>query len=119
MSDRSEIEHALKLFFEATNSNDASIAPLTGDIVMRSPMMPEPIKGEAAVRQHLDETSPFIARMEPGKAVIDGDKAAVIGKFEGLNGVLLQSAYFFEVRDGLISEYQVFFDTRILFKGAN
>ena len=119
MSERAEIEHAIKLFFEAMNNNTTTSVPLADDIVIRSPMMPEPIAGEAAVRQYLDETTPFIAKMEPERVVIEGDNAAVSGKFEGLNGVVLECAYFFRVKDGLISEYQVFFDTRLLFKGVN
>ncbi len=107
------------LYFEAMNSNDASLAPLSKDVVMHGPMMPEPVRGEAAVRQHISDIAPFIARMDPRLTVIEGDTAAVIMEFEGLNGVAIQGAAFFRVKNGLIFSDQVFFDTRTLIKGAN
>ena len=119
MSNRSDIEQAVMLYFEAINSNDASLAPLSEDVVMHSPMMPEPVEGEAAVRQHISDTSPFIARMDPRMTVIEGDTAAVIMEYEGLNGVVFQGAGFLRVKNGLIFSDQVFFDTRTLIKGAS
>jgi hypothetical protein len=119
MSERLNIERAISLFFEAINNNDSSLIPLAEDVVMSGPMMPEPISGEAAVRAYLDETAPFMARMDPKTTVIEGDNAAVIVEFEGLNGVVIGGAEFFRVKNGLICNNQVFFDTRPLFKGRN
>ena len=53
MSERSEIERAIQLFFDAINANDASIIPLADDVVMSGPMMPEPISGAEAVRKYI------------------------------------------------------------------
>jgi hypothetical protein len=119
MSQRSEIERAISLFIEAINSNDASRVPLTDDVVMSGPMMAEPTVGAAAVRQYLDETSPFIALMEVKTTLIDDDSAAIIMEFTGLNGVVIEGAEFFRFRDGKIASDQIFFDARRLFKGAN
>lgn len=119
MDQRSEIERAISLFIEAINSNDASRIPLTDDVVMSGPMMPEPTIGQAEVRQYIDETSPFIAHMELKTTLIDDDRAAIIMEFTGLNGVVIEGARFLRFRDGKISSDQNFFDSRPLFKGAN
>ena len=119
MSERAEVEQAIGLFFEAININDASIIPLADDMVMSGPMMPEPISGAAAVRQYLDETSPFMARIDPKTIIIEGGSAAVIVEFEGLNGIVFEGVEIFRVSNGLICSDQVFFDTRLLFKGAS
>jgi len=119
MSERAEVERAIGLYFEAINSNDVSIIPLAEDMVMSGPMMPEPISGAAAVRQYLDETSPFMARIEPKTIIIEGESAAVIVEFEGLNGVIFEGVEIFRVSNGLICSAQIFFDTRPLFKGSS
>jgi hypothetical protein len=119
MSERSEVEQAISLFFEAMNTNDASIIPLADDVVMSGPMMPEPITGEAAVRQYLDETSPFMARIDQISTIIEGENVAVVVEFEGLNGVIIRGVEIFHVTNGLICSDQVFFDTRLLLKGKN
>ena len=119
MSDRTDMERAIGLYFKAINSNDADIVPLADDVVMSGPMLPEPIKGETAVRQHIADTAPFIARWIEKYSVIEGDSAAVILEFEGLNGLIMEGAEFFRVRDGKICLLQNFFDTRTLIQGAN
>jgi hypothetical protein len=119
MSDRTEMERTIGLYFKAINSNDASIVPLTDDVVICGPMLPEPITGEAAVRQYIMDTAPFISRWSEKSSVIEGDSAAVILEFEGLTGLIIEGAGFFRVRDGKICHMQNFFDTRPLFKGAN
>ncbi len=119
MSDRTDMERIISLYFEAINSIDASIVALTDDVEIRGPMLPEPITGEAAVRQHIADTAPFIARQVEKYSVIEGDSAAVILEFEGINGLIMEGAEFFRVRDGKICDMQNFFDTRSLIRGAN
>jgi len=119
MSDRTDIERAIGLYFKAINSNDASIVPLTDDVVISGPMLPEPITGKAAVRQYISDTAPFISRWVEKFSVIEGDSAAVILEFEGLNDLVMEGAEFFRLRDGKICHMQNFFDTRPLFKGAS
>ena len=119
MSDRTDIERAIGLYFKAINSNDASIVAFTDDVVICGPMLPELITGEVAVRQYIADTAPFISRWVEKSSVIEGDTAAVILEFEGLNGLVLESVAFFQIRDGKICRVQNFFDTRPLFKGAN
>lgn len=119
MSERLEIERAINLFIEAVNRNDSSGIPLTDDVVMSGPMMAEPTVGAAAVRTYLDETSPFVAHLDLKKVIIEGSSAAIMVKFTGINGVVIEGAEFFTFRDGKIASDKIFFDTRRLFKGAN
>ena len=118
MNDRSAVERAIGLYFEGMNRKDADIIPLAKEVVMEGPMMPEPMIGEAVVRQHLSETSHFLARLDRKLTVVEGDTAAVILEFEGLNGVIIEGAEFFQVRNGQIILDRIFFDTRILLQGA-
>jgi hypothetical protein len=118
MSDRSAVETAVNLYFEGVNSNDASIIPLADDVVLTGPMMPEPVTGELTVRQYISDISPFVVRIEKKSMVIEGDTAAVILEFEGVNGVTFEGAEFFRVRDGKIYFDQTFFDSRPLLKGS-
>lgn len=118
MTERKQIEQAIKCYIEAINSDNADIIPLAADVIMSGPMMPEPIHGETAVRLHLAETAPFIAQMSLKMTVIEDNNAAVIVGFEGLNGLVIEGAYFFRFTGGLICHEQVFFDTRALFLGA-
>ena len=118
MNGRSAVEQAVDLYFEGVNNNNAAVIPLADDVVFASPMLPEPITGEAAVRQHLADIAPFVARMDRKLVVIEGDNAAVTLESEGVNGVVIEGAEFFRIRVGKISFVQAFFDTRPLLKGA-
>ena len=118
MNGRSTVEQAVGLYFEGLNNNDAAVIPLADDVVFAGPMLSEPISGEAAVRQHLADIAPFVARMDRNLVVIEGDSAAVTLEFEGVNGVVIEGAEFFRITDGKISFVQAFFDPRPLLKGA-
>lgn len=118
MSDRSEVELAVSLYFEGMNTNNAAIIPLADDVVVTGPMMGEPIAGETAVRQYISEIAPFVVRLDRKLTTIEGDTAAVILEFEGVNGVIIEGAEFFKVRDCNIYFDQIFFDPRPLIKGA-
>ena len=119
MSDRTAVENAVSRYFDGMNSNNVDVIPLTGDVEFAGPMQPVPVRGEAAVRQLLAEIAPFIARMDRKLTLIDGDHAAVVVEFEGLNGVVLESVELFRVRDGAIAINQTFFDTKPLLAGKN
>jgi ketosteroid isomerase-like protein len=104
---------------KAYAGGDASVAPLADDVVHRGPMLPEPLHGAAEVRQHIADIAPFIARMELKRLIVEGDSAAAIFEYEGLNGVVVEGAEFFRFREGLICEQQVFFDTQPLLRGSS
>ena len=118
MSGRPEIEQAIALYIEAINTDNVAIIPFAEEVVMCGPMLPEPIEGESAVRQYLAETAPFIARMKLNTAVMEDDAAALFVEFEGLNGVVIEGALLLKFEGALICYGQFFFDTRLLFKGA-
>ena len=118
MSNQADTRSIVDRYIEAFNAKDANLAPLAGDVVYGGPLMPEPLRGEQAVRQHIAEVAPFVARMELKWMIIEGDSAAAVFEFEGLNGVVFEGAGFFRTRDGLICEDRVFFDTRPLIQGT-
>jgi hypothetical protein len=117
MSYPSDIKTVVNRFIQAFNTNDASVAPLADDVVYSGPLMPEPLRGEQAVRQHLAEIVPFVARVQLKWMITEADSAAAIFEFEGLNGIVIEGAEFFRIRDGLICEDRVYFDTRPLIRG--
>ena len=119
MSERSVVEQAVDKYLHATNTDDVKIIPLTEDVVIDGPMIPEPISGETAVRKYLGEVAPFVASIKRKMTVIEGNTAAIVLEFEGLNGVVIEGAEFFRVRDGRICWAQTFFDTRPLISGTN
>ena len=53
MSSREEVAKAIDEYIEGINSEDVDMIPLTDDVEFRGPMLPEPIIGEPAVREHL------------------------------------------------------------------
>lgn len=118
MSDQSDIRSIVNQFTEVSKTKDASRVPLASDVVYSGPMMPEPLHGEPAVRQYITEVAPFVARKQLKWMVVQDDSAAAVIEFEGLNGVKIEGAEFYRIRDGLICEVRVFFDTRPLIQGS-
>jgi hypothetical protein len=118
MSLRQEIERAIALYIEAINTDNVSIIPFAEEVILCGPMLPEPVHGESAVRQYVGETAPFIACMKLNTTVIEENAAALFVEFEGLNGAVIEGAILFRFEGGLICYCQFFFDTRLLFKGA-
>lgn len=119
MSNPPDIQSIVGRFVDAFNENDPDLAPLTSDVVYRGPMIPEPLRGEAAVRRHIDQVAPFVASLKIRRLVAEGDSAAAILEFTGVNGVVIEGADFFRFRDGLICEDLIFFDTRPLIRGSS
>lgn len=118
MSDRSQIEAACRQYFEAINTDDVSNLPLAERVEYSGTVMPEAIVGASAVREHLQQTAPFILNMVIEELIIEGNKAAAIANFEGVNKVKLQGAYFLQFTDEKISRIEAIFDSRPLFAGS-
>lgn len=112
-----DIKEIVGRFIAAFNENDASGVPLAEDVEYRGPMLAQPIRGADAVRKHIDEVAPFVARVTLKQLVTEGEWAAMIFEFEGLNGVVIEGAEFLRIRDGRIHEDLVYFDTRLLLAG--
>lgn len=118
MNGQPNTAQVIDLYFEGINSDNVALIPLTDDVEFTGQMMPEPVKGKSAVHQHIADVAPFVARLDRRTTVVEGDNVAVTMEFEGVNGVMILGAAFFQVRDGSICSIQTFFDTRALFKGA-
>lgn len=99
------------------NSDDASGLPLSGDVEYEGVLNPEPIRGEAEVRDHIQQIAPFMD-VSQKMVLIDGDSAAILADFESVNGIHSKGAFFLEVTSGKISRIRTVLDTRPLFAGS-
>ena len=48
---------------------------------------------------------------------MEGESVVVTAAFDCVNGLNIEGAFFFEIKDGKIDEVRVFFDTRRMFEG--
>ena len=119
MNDRSQVKALVDQFLDVLLNDDASKLPLAADVEFHGSMQPEPIHGEAAVREHLQEVSPFLEEARYTKLIIEGGSAAAVTKFVGVNGVKGKGTYIFEVDNGKITSISGLFDTRPFFTGRN
>lgn len=118
MTTTHDMQHAVARLIEAIGSDDVRIIPLAGDVVYSSPLLPEPIEGEGAVRAHIAAIAPFVSRVELKRALYDGDSAALVIEFESVNGVVIEGTEFLRIEDGRIREIRVYFDTGPLLRGS-
>jgi hypothetical protein len=115
LDDRSQVEAVIAKFFEALNIDDASDVPLAKNIKYHGMFSPMPTSGESEVRDYIQQIAPFMENEKYGKIIIQGGSVAVLAEFDSVNGLHNEGAYFFEVKDGKISEVRVLFDTRRMF----
>ena len=117
MEDRSQVKAVISKFFEALNIDDASGVPLAENVEYHGMFSPNPIVGEAEVRDYVQQIAPFMENEKYGRMIIEGGSVAVMGEFDSVNGLHNEGAFFFEVSKGLITEVRVVFDTRRMFEG--
>ena len=117
MTSRTEVEAVISKFIEALNTDDAGSLPLTDDVEYYGVFSPDPILGEADVRDHIQQIAPFMLNEAFGKMIIEGSSAAVRTAFDSVNGIHSEGAYFFEVEGDRIREIRALFDTRPMFEG--
>ncbi len=118
MSSRDEIANIIDTYIEGVNTENVDIIPLTEDVEFRGPMLPVPITGEHAVREHLRQIAPFV-NLALIQLIVENDTAAAMMEMETINGIKMQGAGFFRIRDGKICFDQGFSDTYRLFKGGS
>ena len=118
MSDRLQTESIIGQFYEAMNSDDISCLPLAEDAEYTGILTPEPVRGEAEVRQYLQETAPFILNIRSTRMIIENGAVASLTEFDGVNGVHIEGTYIFDVENGKISRIKGIFDTRAFFAGT-
>ena len=117
MEDRSQVEAVISKFFEALNIDDASSVPLAKDVKYYGMFSPTATCGEADVRDYIQQIAPFMENEKYGKIIIEDGSVAVMAEFDSVNGLHNEGAFFFEVRDGQLTEVRVIFDTRRMFEG--
>ncbi len=118
MSKRSQIESIIGQFYEAMNSDDASTLPLAENAEYIGVLTPDPVRGEAEVRQHLEETAPFISNIHSTRMIIEDGAVASLTELDIVNGIHVEGTYVFDIEDGKISRIRGIFDTRAFFTGA-
>ena len=117
MSSRSEVEAVIFQFFNALNIDDAIGVPLTKNVEYYGMFSPNPVCGEADVRDHIQQIAPFMLNENYKKIIIEENSVAVIAEFDSVNGLHNEGAFFFEVEAGKISKVRAVFDTRQMFAG--
>ena len=117
MEDRSQVKAVISKFFEALNIDDASGVPLAENVEYYGMFSPTPTRGEAEVRDYIQQIAPFMENEKYGRLIVEGGSAAVMAEFDSVNGLHNEGAFFFEVRDGQLTEVRVMFDTRRMFEG--
>ena len=119
MISRSEVEAIVLKFVEALNIDDASIVPLSKDVEYHGMFSPNPICGEADVRDYIDQIAPFMLNEKYGRIIIEGGLVAVRASFDSVNGIHNEGAFFFEVQENRIKSIKAIFDTRRMFAGKD
>lgn len=118
MSDSKHIESIIRDYFAAQTAAAIDALELSGNVELHGPMLPEPLHGEVAVREYLQEIAPFISATEILEILIDRNSAAVRALTHSINGVELEGGYFFRIYQGQISRIRNLFDTRVLMAGG-
>lgn len=118
MTDKESIRQLIENYIESINTEDVDSIPLAADVEFQGSMMPEPLVGETAVREHLRQVAPFF-NMQLKQLIVEDSRAAAWVSIRGVTGQQVQGAAFFQVRDGVITHDRAFFDTHGLFTGQN
>jgi len=118
MSDKTAIERILDQFFQAIENCDMSRLPLGDQVSYSGTMLPEAAEGSDAVRKYLSGTAPFIKSMRVEDTVIGTSAAAVLVRYEGINGVHFEGCYFMDFENGQIARIRTVFDSRPLLRGG-
>lgn len=114
MTTTQDMQNAVARLIEAMNNDGAGVIPLAEHVVYKSPLLPEPLVGQAAVREHIAEVAPFVARYVLKRALFDGDSAALVVEVEGVNGIVFEGTEFLRFEGDRICDLRVYFDSRPL-----
>lgn len=119
MNDRAQIESIVSQFYEAMNSDDISRLPLAENAEYSGVLTPDPVRGEAEVRQHLQETAPFISNIRSTRMIIEDGAVASLTELDVVNGIHVEGTYVFDIENGKIRRIRGIFDTRAFFTGSS
>lgn len=119
MEDREQVKAAILKFFEALNIDDAGDVPLAKNAEYHGMFSPEPVRGEAEVRDYIQQVAPFMLNEKYSKMIVEDGSVAVTAEFDSVNGMHNEGAFFFEVENGHIKMVKAVFDTRRMFEGKN
>ena len=118
MSDRLQVASIVGQFYEAMNSDDISRLPLAENAEYTGVLTPDPVRGEAEVRQHLQETAPFIQNIHSTRLIIEDGAVASLTELDIVNGMHVEGTYVFDIENDKIRRIRGIFDTRAFFTGS-
>ncbi len=118
MSDRLQVASIVGQFYEAMNSDDISRLPLAENAEYTGVLTPDPVRGEAEVRQHLQETAPFIQNIHSTRLIIEDGAVASLTELDIVNGMHVEGTYVFDIENGKIRRIRGIFDTRAFFTSS-
>jgi hypothetical protein len=118
MSNKATIESVLAKFFQAVKDCDMDQLPVASQVSYSGTMLREPARGAGAVKFYMSETAPFVKSFSIEETVIGSDSAAVMVRYEAVNGVVFEGCYFMDIEDGLITRIRTVFDSLPLMKGG-
>jgi len=118
MSDKTDIEEILDQFFQAIINHDMSQVPLADRVTYSGNLLPDAAEGADAVREYLSGSAPFIKSLQILDKVIESSSAAVLVRYEAINGVQFEGGYFMGFEPGRIARIRTVFDSRPLMQGG-
>lgn len=105
---------AIQSYFDGLNSKDVSHVPFAPNVTFSTPLLKNPAKGEAAVRQLTADFARRLLRVRIDRHVIDGDFAYSRFEIDWPENVVAHSTDYFTFADGKIASVEVYFDPREL-----
>lgn len=106
---------AIEAYFDGLNRKDIGAVPFAPDVVFTTPMLPAPVRGEAAVRTFVQGTLPGFTGAKVERHIVEGEHAFTLFDIDWPErGGAIKSSDYFHVVDGRIREIRVYFDPRPL-----
>ena len=114
MSETARTREFIENYFAALNEDRVGDIPITADCSYYGSMLSEPIFGEAAIKDHLEQIVPFVDRFDVKRTIVEGGNGAVVVRLLGFGKRWVEGAVFFEVTYGKLTSLNNLFDTRQL-----
>jgi hypothetical protein len=111
-------ESIVNQFFQAIKTLDMGLLPLADQVTYSGTLLPTAAKGAIAVRNYLSDAAPFIKSFHIEETVIAARSAAVLVRYEGINGVRFEGCYFMDFEEDKIARIRTVFDSRPLMNGG-
>ena len=111
-----ETRSAIELYFEGLGTGDVSRIPLGESVSFVGPMVPQAVRGEAAVRELLAEIAAGLRKMIAERILVDGEYSCAPFELQVNDTSVppISGVDCFRVVNGEIVEIEPFYDPRPL-----